>query len=106
MDDIVKLIQSLGLPFAYDHFAPGAAPDPPFICYFTPETHPFAADGRIYLQVNLWNIELYTNQKDPKLEALLEEKLAAAEIFFEKSEVYIEHEHLFLVLYSFEMKGN
>ena len=32
MDDLVKLLEETGIPFAYDHFAEGESPDPPFIC--------------------------------------------------------------------------
>ena len=36
MKRIAELIKSMGLPFAYDHFAEGESPAPPFICYLTP----------------------------------------------------------------------
>lgn len=33
MDELVKIIEEMGIPFAYDHFAEGESPDPPFLCY-------------------------------------------------------------------------
>lgn len=30
MDELVKIIEEMGIPFAYDHFAEGESPDPPF----------------------------------------------------------------------------
>ena len=31
MDELVKIIEEMGIPFAYDHFAEGESPDPPFL---------------------------------------------------------------------------
>lgn len=33
MDKMLSILQEIQLPFAYDHFAEGESPDPPFICY-------------------------------------------------------------------------
>ena len=35
MDKIVRILEEIELPFAYDHFAEGESPEPPFICYLT-----------------------------------------------------------------------
>ena len=61
MKRIAELIKSMGLPFAYDHFTEGESPAPPFICYLTPGSDNFAADGRAYYKINIVNIELYTD---------------------------------------------
>ena len=53
MEELVKMIEEMGIPFAYDHFAEGESPDPPFICYLLPGSDNFAADGRVYLKVIL-----------------------------------------------------
>ena len=31
MDELLRMIRSMGLPFAYDHFAEGESPAPPFL---------------------------------------------------------------------------
>ena len=36
MDRILAILQEIQLPFAYDHFAEGESPEPPFICYLIP----------------------------------------------------------------------
>ena len=64
MDDLVRLLEETGIPFAYDHFAEGESPDPPFICYLLPQSDNFSADGKVYLKVSSVNIELYTDSKD------------------------------------------
>lgn len=105
MDKILSILNALGIPFAYDHFAQGESPDPPFICYLIPSSDNFSADGVAYYKINQYNIELYTDLKDLSLERKLEEALDEASIFYNKSETWIESESLYEVLYTFEMEG-
>ena len=102
MDDLMQLMEEIEIPFAYDHFAEGESPDPPFITFLLPGSDNFAADGKVYLKINEVHIELYTDEKNPETEALVEAVLDAHEIFYDKSEVWIESEKLYEVLYSFE----
>ena len=104
MDDLVRLLEETGIPFAYDHFAEGESPDPPFICYLLPQSDNFSADGKVYLKVSSVNIELYTDSKDLAVEQTLEAVLNTHGIFYDKTEVWIESEKLYEVLYSFEME--
>ena len=102
MDDLMQLMEEIGLPFAYDHFAEGESPVPPFITFLLPGSDNFAADGKVYLKIDEVHIELYTDEKNPETEALVEDVLDAHEIFYDKTEVWIESEKLYEVLYSFE----
>ena len=104
MEKNVKMLDEIGIPFAYDHFAEGESPDPPFICYLTPNSDNFAADGKVYYKINEIHIELYTDCKDLSAEQKVEAVLDKHGIFYEKSEVWIESEKLYEVLYSFEME--
>ena len=104
MDDLLKILEEAGIPFAYDHFAEGECPDPPFICYLLPQSDNFSADGKGYLKVSSVNIELYTDSKDLTVEQKLEAVLDMHGIFYDKTEVWIESEKLYEVLYSFEME--
>ena len=104
MDDLIRLLEETGIPFAYDHFAEGESPDPPFICYLLPQSDNFSADGKVYLKVSSVNIELYTDSKDLSVEQKLEAGLDTHGIFYDKTEVWIESEKLYEVLYSFEME--
>ena len=97
-------MEETGIPFAYDHFAEGESPDPPFICYLLPQSDNFSADGKVYLKVSSVNIELYTDSKDLAVEQTLEAVLDTHGIFYDKTEVWIESEKLYEVLYSFEME--
>lgn len=58
MDKILSILQEIQLPFAYDHFAEGESPEPPFICYLIPGSDNFAADGQVYVKINEFHIEL------------------------------------------------
>ena len=106
MEQIVKMLEEIGIPFAYDHFAEGESPDPPFICYLSPNSDNFAADGKVYYKMNEIHIELYTDCKDLSAEQKVEAVLDQHGIFYDKSEVWIESEKLYEVLYSFEMEVN
>ena len=105
MEEVIKILKEIGIPFAYDHFAEGESPSPPFICYLTPGTDNFAADGIAYLKVNEINIELYTDFKDLSVESKVESVLDRFGIYYEKLETWIDSEKLFEVLYSFEMEA-
>lgn len=104
MDELIQILTESGLPFAYDHFAEGEAPEPPFICYLLPASDNFAADGAVYYKVSEVNIELYTDCKDLSVERKLETVLDRHGIFYEKTETWIESERLYEVLYYFEME--
>jgi hypothetical protein len=106
IDELVTMLQELRLPFAYDHFAEGESPKPPFICYLLPGSDNFAADGRVYFKINELRIEMYADRKDPDVERKLEEVLDDRGIFYNKSEVWIGSEKLYEVLYSFELPVN
>ena len=98
-EEVMQMLAELKIPFAYDHFAEGESPDPPFICFFFPGSENFAADDVVYMEFSNLSIELYTDEKDPELEDSVEAVLNAHELFWNKSEVWIESEKLYEVLY-------
>jgi len=103
MDELVKIIEEMGIPFAYDHFAEGESPEPPFLCYLLPGSDNFAADGRVYYKMSEVRIELYTDFKDVSLEEKVTAVLDNHGIFYEQSEVWIEEEKLYEVDFEFAM---
>ena len=104
MDKLISIMEEIGIPFAYDHFAEGESPDPPFICFLHPGNNNFAADGWAYFKVDMVHIELYTDEKNLETESRVETVLDGHGIFYEKTEVWIESERLYEVLYSFELE--
>ncbi len=105
MDKLLEIMKAMDIPFAYDHFAEGEAVDPPFICYLLPESDNFAADGKVYFKANEVHIELYTDTKDLSVEQQVEAVLDENGIYYDRSEVWIESEKLYEVLYTFEMEA-
>ena len=104
MDELLYILGETQIPFAYDHFAEGESPDPPFLCYLLPGSNNFSADGKVYYKIGRVNLELYTDRKDPEVEQKLEDALDAASLFYNKTEVWIDSEKLYEVLYQFEME--
>lgn len=101
--EVMAMLTEMDIPFAYDHFVEGESPDPPFLVFLYPGSNHFAADGRVYFKVNRLNIELYTDKKDVELEETVEAVLDRHGIFYGKSEVWIESENLYEVLYQMEV---
>ena len=63
MEELLQIVKEMEIPFAYDHFAEGESPNPPFICYLLPDSDNFAADGRVYLKVNEVHTTLKTSMQ-------------------------------------------
>lgn len=101
MDEVLKALRTLKLPMAYNHFAEGESPPPPFLCYLVTRSHNFFADSRVYQKVDRLSVELYSDRKDPKLEAKVEKVLSS--FCWEKSEVFIESEKLYQIIYEIEV---
>lgn len=102
MEELLQMLEEMGLPFAYHHFAEGESPEPPFVCYLLPGSNNFSADGKVYYKINEVHIELYTDWKDLAVEQDVEAVLDEHGVFYNKSEVWIESEKLYEVLYTFE----
>lgn len=101
--EVMAMLTEMDIPFAYDHFVEGESTEPPFLVFLYPGSNHFAADGRVYFKVNRLNIELYTDKKDVELEETVEAVLDRHGIFYGKSEVWIESENLYEVLYQMEV---
>ena len=99
MDEVTlfNLLKSTGLPVAYHHFT--SPPTPPYIVYLFSYSSNFGADNKVHSQADNYQVELYTKTKDPAAEALIEDLFDEHDIYWEKSETYIEGEGLFQVIY-------
>ena len=102
-EQVMEMLEEMGLPFAYDHFAEGQSPEPPFLVFLYPESRNFAADGIAYYKKSKLHLELYTDYKSAELEEQVEAVLDGHGIFYRKSEVWIEAENLYEVLYEMEV---
>ena len=105
MEKLTAILNTIGIPYAYDHFAEGESPEPPFLCYLLPGSSNFSADGKVYHRISEVRLELYTDYKDLASEQKVEDAFDAAGIFYNKTETWIDSEKLYEVLYSFDMEG-
>ena len=105
MEKLLSVLNSIGIPYAYDHFAEGESPEPPFLCYLLPGSDNFSADGKVYHKISEVRLELYTDYKDLASEQKVEDTLDAVGLFYNKTETWIDSEKLYEVLYSFDMEG-
>ena len=101
--EVVSILKELNIPFAYDHFAEGNSPRPPFCVYLYPNADNFSADGIAYFKKDVLSIEIYTDKKDLNLEERVEGILEKYGLFYSKSEVWIQTEKLYEVLYKTEV---
>lgn len=100
-EKIATMIAGIGLPYAYHHFEPAEAVDPPFICFLYPGRVDFLADGTNYQKIVNLRIELYVDEPDFEKETAIENALAAAGMVYEaEGPVYIESEKMYMTIYS------
>lgn len=105
MERLMAILNSIGIPYAYDHFTEGESPEPPFLCYLLPGSDNFSADGKVYHKISEVRLELYTDYKDLASEQKVEDVIDTAGLFYNKTETWIDSEKLYEVLYSFDMEG-
>lgn len=94
---LFALLKTTDLPVAYHHFV--SPPSPPYIVYLFSYNTNFGADNKVYKAKPNYQVELYTTVKDLASEALIEGLFDANDIYWEKTETYIESEGLYQVLY-------
>ena len=98
MATLFSLLKAIGLPVTYYQWE--TPPSLPYLVYLMTDTDNFGADNKVYAGATNYNIELYSNKKDPTSEKLVEGLLNSNEIFWDKTEVYIDSEKMFQVTYS------
>lgn len=104
-EDVINMLKEAALPLAYDHFAEGESPDPPFLIFLYPGSDNVFADDTVFQKIDELNIELYTDKKDPETENKIEGILIRHDLPYEKSEVWIESEKMYEVLYQTQIIG-
>ena len=94
---LFQLLKTTGLPVAYHHFT--SLSTPPYVVYLFSYSSNFGADNKVHKEIPNYQVELYAKTKDPTSEALIEGLFDANEIFWDKTETYIDSEGLYQVLY-------
>lgn len=75
LDEFYELLCEMDIPVVYRAFEEGNVPPLPYIVYYEDEKSVFWADNIPYFINPRVSVELYTEKKDPKLEAELERLL-------------------------------
>lgn len=90
------------LPVAYRAFPADQAPPLPYICYREVKATPFAADGQVYYSPRRIVIELYTAQRDSRVESTVEQVLNDFGVW-SREEIYLETEKSYEIYYEVEV---
>lgn len=101
--EIADMIAEIGLPNAYYEFPDNTEQNPPFVCFYFPESDDFFADNQNYVGIRRLFVELYADNKDFTLESTVESVLSSHGFTFRKSEEYITSERMLQTLYEMEV---
>lgn len=101
--ELYTALKSLGMPVAYGEFTQSTAP--PFITYQFAYSKDFKADNQNYLEVDSFQVELYTANKDLVIETLIQNKLRDLRLPYSKTESWIESEKMRQIIYEIQIVG-
>ena len=101
--DIENMISEIGLPYAYYSFPEKEAPSLPYIIFFYGRSDNFPADDKVYQRIDSLSIELYTENKSFETEENLEAVLDDYGFVWDKTETYLNTEHMYEVIYEMEI---
>jgi len=100
-NELYNLLKSTGLPVAYHHF--DEPPNLPYIVYLFTYSSNFGAEDRVYQKIDNYQVELYSEKKDLAREQLIENLFDENDIYYDKSETYIESEEMYQVIYEIQI---
>lgn len=95
--ELKKLLEKTKLKVAYHHFLNPV--EPPLIVFCREDDDNLSADDKVYFKSKNYRVELYTKEKNPTLEETLENIFDDANIFYEASEVWIDSEKVYMIIY-------
>lgn len=99
MKDLLEAVPGFAGKVTYYQWPIKAAPELPFVCYFSETESTFAADNINYYSRPEFRVELYTKTRDLALEALFEAAFTAAGLYYTKESAYLDDEHVFMALF-------
>jgi hypothetical protein len=100
---LAQILGEAGIPVARGGFKKAQAP--PYIVYVFSHSSNYAADSKVYVKRDNYQVELYTEKKDIALEEILEGIFDAHGLFYDKTETQLESEGLIEVLFEIQMIG-
>ena len=102
LSELEAILETTGFPVAYRAF-----PSPqklPVICYLETSSDNFGADNSVYKKISNIAVELYARYKDSVAESKVEKALQDAGIFWQSEETYLDDEHCYEVIYTFQIQ--
>ncbi len=105
-EEIADMIEEIGLPCAYYQFEEDTAQAPPFIVFFYGNNDGFFADNSNYADIEVLNVELYTEVRDFEQEAEVEAILDEYGFTYSKEPAYISDEKMWQIAYEMEVLIN
>lgn len=107
LEEVKAMLDKTGLPVVYREWPQnpeeGLPPPLPWLCYLVRRGNHFAADGIVYYAAPVIDVELYSADKDPVSESAVEAVLTAAGLFYSKTEIWLEDEKMYEILYETEV---
>jgi hypothetical protein len=103
--DLHDFLEAL-FPAEESHFDPAYAVPPPYVVYRYDGNQDLVADDHNYKDVGSYAVELYTEKKDKDQHTKkLEEAFKAAQAPYDKTETWIQSEHMFQTMYTITIVG-
>lgn len=92
ISDIKDMLAETGVPATYLQWNEPEVPPLPYICWQLPSSENFAADNKVYQQVEQLVIELYTEARDFALEKIITDVLDSYELVWDRDSTWIDSE--------------
>ena len=99
--DLYAVLETLNIPVAYGEFE--EAVEAPFITYQFTNSSDIMADNQNYIDVDNYQIELYTEKKDIQMEQKLEILLKTNNLVYSKLETWLNDEKLRQIIYQIQL---
>lgn len=108
LEELTQALEDIGYPVFYSHPIVddnNPAPDLPYITYLFAYSNDFMADNINYVDVGVFQIELYTKYKDLDAEQYVQNKLKELRLPYNKTETYLDTEKLYQIIYEIQLIG-
>ena len=100
--EVASMVAEIGLPNAYYQFKE-TIQGPPFVCFFFTNANDFLADDVNFQKIEHLAVELYTDEKDYSLEAVVEDVLEGHCLVYLKQEEYLDSEQMHITVYEMDV---
>ncbi|QOP54939.1 hypothetical protein SH597_04735 [Lacticaseibacillus paracasei] len=104
LDGLNALLKTTKLPVVYGAWGVGHAPPLPYLVVMEQYRDDLYADDQHFYCVHNYDVELYFDRKDPRVEQSIEDLFATHDIVFEvAADQYLSNERMYQRIYSIEL---